>query len=510
MRRLRWASRIVAAAAVATAAAGCGVSGGAENTSQGGSVVYDEQTPPRANWATETDDAHDLVRAGCLETLVKYGYDGNVEPMLATKWAQVDPTDWQFTLRDGVKFQNGDPMDADAVVGAIEHVLKATTPAKALNPKVISSITAVDKSTVKVTTPAPDPKVPLRFASPNSGILAPQAYSGSNIDIKGTCTGPFTVTKEVPGQSLSLKANKDYWGGEPKIASAEVRFIADGATRTTQLQTGEAQISRGIPAANLDAVKSDSNIRTDTIALPRTTVLLLNNARPPFNNPLVRQAIQQALDPKAIIEGVYEGSGQPAVGPFAPDSLWAPKDAQAVGGDPEQAKALFAQAGVDPKSISITVLAYTDRPEFPDVAAVIQDQLGKLGIKVKVKTGEYAGMEPDLLSGKFDAALLSRGFLVDVADPGGYFTSDWTCGGVYNIAHYCDKQTDKMIQDAVATQDPDSRNQQYAEIAARLQSQAASVFLVHEKATWGLRANVKGFKPHPLDYYVLTADLSVG
>lgn len=507
MRRLRWASGI---AAVAMVAAGCGVSGGTNNTSQGGPFVYDEQLAPRANWATETDDAHALTRAGCLETLVKYGYDGDLEPMLATKWTQVDPTDWQFTLRDGVKFQNGSPMDADAVVGAIEHVLKATTPAKALNPKVISSVTAVDKSTVKVTTPAPDALVPLRFASPNSGILAPQAYSGSQIDIKGTCTGPFTVTKEVPGQSLSLTANKSYWDGKPKIGSAEVRFIPDGATRTTQIQTGEAQIARGIPAASLASVKGDSNVHTTTIALPRTTVMLVNNAKPPFNNPLVRQAIQQALDPKAIIDGVYEGSGQPAVGPFAPDAPWAPSDAQAIGGDQDQARSLFQQAGVDPKSLTIQLIAYTDRPEFPDLAAVIQAQLGKLGVKVKIKTGEYAGVEPDLLSGNFDAALLSRGYLVDVADPAGYFNSDWTCGGVYNIAHYCDKQTDQMIKDAAATQDQDSRNQKYADIATRLQSQAASVFLVHEEETWGLQTNVKGFKPHPLDYYVLTADLSVG
>jgi peptide/nickel transport system substrate-binding protein len=507
MRRLRWASGI---AAVAMVAAGCGATGGASGTSQGGSVVYDEQIPPKANWAIETDDAHALVRAGCLETLVKYGYDGNLEPMLATKWTQVDPTDWQFTLRDGVKFQNGDPMDAEAVVGAIEHVLKAQVPARALNPTVISGVTAVDKSTVKVTTPAPDPMVPLRFASPNSGILAPEAYSGSQIDIKGTCTGPFTVTKEVPAQSLSLKANKSYWGGKVKIASAEVRFVIDGATRTTQIQTGEAQIARGIPAASLDSVKGDDNVQTDTIALPRTTVMLLNDKRPPFDNPLVRQAVQQAVDTKAIVDGVYEGMGQHAVGPFSPDTPWAPADAQAVGKNLDQARSLFQQAGVDPKSLTITLLAYTDRPEFADLAAVIQDQLKQLGITVKIKTGEYSALEPDLLSGKFDAALFSRGYLVDVADPGGYFSSDWTCDGSYNIAHYCDKQTDQMIKDALATPDQDARNQKYAEIAARLQSQAAGVFLVHEQETWGVRSNLKGFKPHPLDYYVLTADLSLG
>jgi peptide/nickel transport system substrate-binding protein len=477
----------------------------------GDRVVYDEQIPPKANWATETDDAHALVRAGCLETLVKYGYDGtSLEPMLATKWTQVDPTNWQFTLRDGVKFQNGSPMDAQAVVGAIEHVLKAKVPARALNPKTISAVTAVDTSTVKVTTPAPDPMVPLRFASPNSGILAPQAYTGSQIDIKGTCTGPFTVTNEVPAQSLSLEANQNYWGGKPKLASAEVRFISEGATRATQLQTGEAQIVRGIPAVSLATVKGDDQVRTTTTALPRTTVMLLNNAKAPFNNPLVRQAIQKAVDTKAIIDGVYEGTGQPAVGPFSPDTHWAPANAQPIGTNLDQARSLLQQAGVDPTSLSFELQAYIDRPELPDDAAVIQAQLAKLGIKVKVKTGESAAMEPGWLDGSFQATLFSRGYLVDVADPGGYLVSDWTCDGSYNLAHYCDKQTDQMIKDAVATANPDARNQKYAAIAARLQAQAASVFLLHEQATWGLRANVKGFKPHPLDYYVLTADLSLG
>lgn len=507
MRRLRWASGI---AAVALVTAGCGASGGANDAGSGGPFVYDEQIAPAAAWAPETDDAHALMRAGCLETLVKYGYDDRLEPMLATAWNQVDETTWQFTLRDGVTFQNGSPMDATAVAGALNHVLEAKTPARAFNPKVISGVTAVDKSTVRISTPAPDPLVPLRLASPNAGILAPQAYTGSQIDIKGTCTGPFTVTNEVARRSLMLKANKTYWGGQVKIGSAEVRFIDDGATRGTQLQTGEAQIVRSVPAASLSTVKGDDNVRTTTLALPRTTALLLNNARPPFDNPLVRQAIQRAVDSKAIIDSVYEGTGEPSVGPFAAGSPWAPADAQAVGNDLDQARALLEQAGVDPKTLSIQLIAYNDRPEFADLAAVIQEQLRELGIKVKIRAGEYAALEPDLLSGNFDAALFSRGHLVDVADPAGYLRSDWTCDGGFNIAHYCDKQTDQMIEKAVATPDQNARNAQYAQIAERLQSHAASVFLLDEAAVWGTRANVEGFKPHPLDYYVLTANLGLG
>ena len=198
--------------------------------------------------------------------------------MLATEWNQVEPTTWEFTLREGVTFQDGTPMDAEAVAGALTHVLDVPTPARAFNADVVSEVSAIDESTVQITTPKPDPLVPLRVASPNAGILAPKAYQGKQIDIVGTCTGPFTVTEEVPRQSLTLEANDDYWGGEVALDIAEVRFIIDGATRATQLQTGEAQIAKSLPVASLAALEGDSNLEISELELTRTTVMLLNNS----------------------------------------------------------------------------------------------------------------------------------------------------------------------------------------------------------------------------------------
>ena len=509
MARLRWASGI---AIVAVTAAGCGMGGGNGGSGEGGGghLVYAEQFGPAAAWAVETNDAHSLTRAGCMETLVKYAVDGELEPMLATEWNQVEPTTWEFTLREGVTFQDGTPMDAEAVAGALTHVLGVPTPARAFNADVISKVSASDESTVQITTPKPDPLVPLRLASPNAGILAPKAYQGKQIDIKGTCTGPFTVTEEVPRESLSLEANGDYWGGEVTLKSAEVRFIVDGATRATQLQTGEVQIAKSLPVAGLAGLKDDGNLQISEQELTRSTVMLLNNSRPPFDDPLVRQAIQQAVDTQAIVDGIYEGSGAPAVGPFGPSTDWAPEGAEPAPVDLDGARALLDQAGVDPESLSIELMAYNDRPEFADVAAVIQDQLGQLGVKVKIRAGEYPALEPDMLSGDFDATLLSRGYLVDVADPGGYLLSDWVCDGGYNIAHYCDPETDQEIKDAVAIEDTEARNAAYAGIAEKLQSEAASIFLVHEHGVYGTLSDVSGFEPHPLELYVLTADLSLG
>ena len=510
MTRTLWVTGVALLASSLTA---CGMNngtGGATAAGGGGHVVYAEQLPPAAAWAPETDDAHRLRRAGCLETLVSIGYDGEPEPMLATEWNQVEPTTWEFALREGVTFQDGTPMDAEAVVGSLNHLLEVKTPARSFNPDVIAKVSATDESTVQITTPEPDALVPLRVASASSGILAPKAFEGAQIDIQGTCTGPFTVTEEVPQQSLALEANENYWGGDVALDTAEVRFVVDGGARATQLQSGEVQIVKSLPVANLGSLEGDSNLEIHQIELPRTTVMLLNNSRPPFDDPLVRQAIQAAVDTQPIVDGVYEGAGTPAVGPFGPDTDWAPDGAEAKSANLEEARSLLDQAGVDPESLTFELQAYIDRPELPDAATVIQAQLAELGIKVEIKSGEASALEPGWLEGDYDATLLSRGYLTDMADPGGYLLSDWTCEGSYNMAQYCDPETDKMIKDAVALEDQAARAEAYREVAAKLNDEAASVWLLHEKAVWGTQAGLKGFQPHPLDSYVLTAGLSLG
>ena len=129
---------------------------------------------------------------------------------------------------------------------------------------------------------------------------------------------------------------------------------------------------------------------------------------------------------------------------------------------------------------------------------------------MKIKTGEYASFEPALLEGDFDAVLLSRGYLTDVGDPAGYLSTDFTCEGGYNIAHYCDPAIDTAVADAVATEDVDARHEQYATIGEQLQADAAGIFLVHNSAQNAVAADVEGYQIHPLGFYGLTADVSVG
>ena len=214
MTRTLWVTGVALLASSLTA---CGMNngtGGATAAGGGGHLVYGEHAPPVSAWAVETNDAFALTRAGCLEPLVQYGYDGSLSEKLATSWEQVEPTVWEFQLREGVQFQDGSPMDADAVVRALTHVLEAKTPARSFNPSVVSGVEAVDESTIRITTKQPDVLLAYRMASPNTGILAPKAYAGSQIDVEGTCTGPFEAVEEVEGQSPALSATRTT-GAEP-------------------------------------------------------------------------------------------------------------------------------------------------------------------------------------------------------------------------------------------------------------------------------------------------------
>ena len=189
MARVGW---VVGPALVAVTAAGCGMGGAGQaagTAGGGGRLVWDEFVAPAAAWALESDDAAIFSRVGCPETLVRNAADWTSTPWLAESWTRVSPTVWKFTLRKDVKFQDGTVMDAQAVVGALNHLLQAKVPARSFSPKSVSAVQAVDAGTVQITTPAPDVLLPLRMASPNTAILAPMAYKGDQLNIRGPARG---------------------------------------------------------------------------------------------------------------------------------------------------------------------------------------------------------------------------------------------------------------------------------------------------------------------------------
>ncbi|CVI16368.1 ABC transporter, substrate binding protein [Agrobacterium fabacearum CFBP 5771] len=476
-------------------------------TAKADTITYDDNFGVKTGWQMASDDAYLGSRAGCFESFVRVGYDMKLEASLAESWKQTDPKVWEFKLRKGVKFQNGEPLNAATAVNALTNLLKAPVPARAFSPKLIASVEASGDDSVKITTIEPSVMLPAQMASPATSILAPAAYKDGKVDPVGTCTGPFKITEVDPSQYMLLSANHDYWGGMPKLSGGRVNFVPDADTRATQVRTGEAQISRLVPPWTVKTIESTDGVKVAPIPSPRITELLLNNAKAPFNNVKVRQAIQAAIDTTGIADSIYEGAVKGATLPFAAGEPWAAKEVEPAY-NVEKAKALLKEAGVAPGSLKIALLAYTAKTELKDVAAIIQAQLQEVGIKVDVRVADYSAIEPDLLSGNFDMALLSRGYATDVAEPAGFLNADYTCGGSYNISHYCNEDTDKLIKSAYATAEPAKRYAIYGEAAKKLYEEAVTVFLIHETVFDAYSEKLANYKPHPINYFVMTKDLA--
>ena len=475
----------------------------------GGKLIVADAFPPTAGWGMETDDTFILTKVGCLEGLARLDFEGALVPALATGWEQVSPTEWDVSVREGVQFQNGEALDAAAVAGALNHVLSADAPPRAFSPKVVASVAATGDMTVRITTPSPSVLLPHRLASPNTGILAPAAYAGERIDPMGTCTGPFIIVEDVPEQALRLERNADYWGGDVRLQEAEFRFIPDGGVRATQVQTGEAHISRVIPVSALEKMETVEGVNVMAIETARTNGLYFNNERPPFDNVNARRAVQSTIDAEAIAATIYEGSARAAVGPFAPNEPWAPAGASVAAYDPERAKSLLADGGIDAGALNLSLLTYTERAELPDLAAVVQAQLQQIGVKSEIRTSNWGGVENDLYSGNFDMFLMSRNHLIDVADPIAFLTADYTCEGGFNVSNYCDPSVDAMLDAARSNADPAARNATYAEVAAKLQDEAVTAFLVHVQHIEAVSEEVENYRIHPLQHYLLVPELGL-
>ena len=468
-------------------------------------LVWAWNFAPTAKWALETDDASYLTQAGVAEPLVRVGADGTLEPGLATSWERVDNLHWKFTLREGVTFQNGDPFDSEAVVRALDYVLHVPVPGPAINPEVITGVKADGPDAVIVTTAKPNALIPQQFSAAGASILAASAYKGDgSIDPIETGTGPFIISGINLPQSISLKANPDYWGGKVQIAQAQVRYIPDGQTRLSLARTGEAQLVSTIPAAQLTTIQGNDQLSVVSEPSPRFTALYLNNNAEPFSDLKARQGVQAAIDLAALADTV--GGAQPAGGPFNASDPWSPEGVDTNTYDPEKGKELLAEAGLEPGT-QLRLLAYTDRAELPVAATVIQEMLADVGLKVTIKTGTYNALEPDMLSGNYDMALGSRGYLFDSPDPYSFLTSDYTCKGTYNISAYCDPAVDGQLEAAAGVTEDKERYAVYADVAQTLQDDAVNVFLYHTLQTDVQSSDLDGFRVYLNTEYYLTKDL---
>lgn len=513
IRRAKKRRRLVATALGATMVlSACGAddakdSGAGSGTEASTKMRVAVAFAPKAGFAIESNDAFVLANLGVLETLVRTDFDGKAQPGLAVSWEQVDDRSWRFRLRPGVSFHNGEEVNASAVSGALGYVFRSATPPKGLTG---ATTEAADNMTVVVRAAQPDPVLPLRLSSPSTGVLAPAAYGqGGPPRPAGTGTGPFELVGEVASGGVRLRANSRYWAGKPALVEVDVRFMPDPATRAAAIRAGELDLAQGIPAAQLPALRGAPGIKLVTTAEPRTTTLYTNTKSEKLADRRVREALALAIDRKLLAEGALDGSAVPAAGLFRPDAEWSRNRLKPAAADTAKATQLLAEAGYQKGQLKVSLRTYTDRAGLDQVATAVQAMLAQVGVDASVEVSKYATLEPDVLAGRFDLFLLSRSYLTDTNDPGGFLASDYGCKGGYNLNQFCDPEVDALIAQLQTISEKERRFDVIRRAEDRIVGQFAGIPLVHDQVTTAVRETVTGYRADPLGRTLLTPELNV-
>ncbi|KJL29088.1 ABC transporter substrate-binding protein [Microbacterium oxydans] len=488
------AAAVALVAATTLVLSGC-ATGGTEGES--GAAPGDDRIklammqPPTAALNPYSDDVMKISRWSTGETLVRINDALEAEPLLATEWEQTDDLTWVFTLREGVTFHDGTEFTAEAVKNSIDHAVAAPRP-----PRVIKGVTLTAEVTgdneITVTTDVPDPLLVNRLASPQMSILSAAAYlDDGNVTPVGTGTGPFELVELNGTSTATLDRYDDYWGDVAQLAGIDVDFVPDGTARAGAIRSGEVNIAESVPVSQVTLLNPDD---AHEVFMPRTSFLTLNSESGPFADPAVRAAARAAIDPSVIVDTVYEGQADPAVGLLGPAIEWA----EDMRGDVESS---VKPAKVD--GITITLATYTDRAENPEIAVQLEKQLEDAGFIVEQDVREYVAMEGEMLDGAFDAVVVSRNTLLDMGDPLSFLSQDFTCEGGFNIAQLCNAEVDELIDAGMQVAGDDRRQATMDAEAAVLQLDAV-IPLVHERVVQAETGGYVDILRDPLERRLIT------
>ncbi len=415
---------------------------------------------------------------------------GNLIPALAQSWKRLNQTTWQFALRKGVKFHNGDDFNADSVKFTLDRAANPET--KATISSEVSTIAGteiVDAFTVNVTTKTSDFLLPVRLGELFGLMLSPKhtnAMGKEAIATKPNGTGPFKLVSWTKNEKLVLEANETYWRGAPKVKAIVVRPILEDAARIAALQAGEVDLIAPVPHVRIAELQRNDKLVIKTIAAPRIFHVTIDVRKPPFDNVKVRQALNYAVDVNAILKTLYFGHGTRLATVVDKGALGYDPSVQPYPYDPNKARALLAEAGF-PNGFEVEFDSFTGSiADHSKPAEAIVGYLQKVGIKVKANVFEFSTFGPRRVQNQ-TAPL----FIYSIGDA--YLEPSWvirwlTQGGLG--MHYKNPKLDEMLTKIEATDDPKKRAPQYSDVQKLLKEEAPFIFLYQADAAFGMSARV--------------------
>ncbi|MCO5732224.1 ABC transporter substrate-binding protein [Rhizobium sp. SSA_523] len=427
-----------------------------------------------------------------------------LEGRLATSWTVSDDGKvFDFKLREGVKFQDGTAFDAEAVKFSLERT-KTTNPYVKATFDLIQDITVVSPTELKVTLSAAYPAFLSILAQPQAAIVSPTAVKkyGDQFASNPVGTGPFSFKSAQADTNVVLEANPDYFRGAPKLQQIIYRIIPDASTRRLELEGGGVDIVQqqgqlsAIAAEDIEALKANADVKVLETSSQIIRQLEFNNSKTdgPFSNLKARQAIAHAIDYDGLLEGVFGGTAERVYGPLTSNS-WAfnPKMKEmAPKYDPDLAKSLLSEAGIDPSSLNLKLYSFQG-PLWGAVATFVQANLADIGITATIEQTEFPALRGLQTAGQFDVALDGRQPWYNDPDAHitiGYLSSLADTAMTFRMPK--DEELDALILKAQQTPDMEARKQLYFTVQEKIAERVPGAYLFSPKLIVFTRANVEG------------------
>ncbi|SIT06671.1 ABC transporter substrate-binding protein [Paracoccus saliphilus] len=445
--------------------------------------------------------------------LVRYA-DGSleVEPALAESWdISDDGLEYVFHLREGVTFHDGTPFNAEAVKFNFDRMLDEEHPFHDTGPfplafffSAIESVEAVDDLTVKMVLNEPFAPLLSNLAYPTGLIVSPAAVEAGGADYgrNPVGTGPFKFAEWRSNELVAVEKNPDYWDGAPPLDAVVFRPVTDANTRTAEMLAGGLDVMVEVPPVSLSEFRND-NYRILEAAGPHLWFLILNTKEGPFADKLVRQAANYAINKEALVNDILEGTAEVAAGPTPPAFAWAYNDElEPYPHDPEKAKALLAEAGVESPSVTFYVTEGGSGMLDPiAMGTAIQADLAAVGFDVTIETYEwntFLGEVNPGLEGKADMAEMA--WMTNDPDTLPFLalrTDAWPDKGGFNSGYYSNPKVDELLNKARVSTSQEERADLYKQMQEIVYEDAPWVFVANWKQNAVTTANVEGLELQP-------------
>ena len=428
-----------------------------------------------------------------FDPLVLVTSEGDLEPWLAVDWLQIGQNEWEFTLRDGIRFSNGEPLTAEAISVALQYLASNRGQSEPVGRELsnVNKVTVTGPLTFHITTERPDPLLPRKLSLLR--VPAPKAWQESGPDEFARTpigTGPF-ILGENEQTHAALEINPTSWR-RPKISALRFLKISDANARRTALLTGVADISLG-GAISLDLVEDvkELGFQIQVSHVPAVVAMVFNavdDAR--FKNKKLRKALSLAIDREAILRFFVGAESAVANQSARRNAFGYNPNIPETNYDPERARVLLTEAGY-PDGLSLVLEMPGGTVIYVNVFQKIAADLARIGVEMEVRVVPPVQFLSNIQTGDWAGSAMAIPFYSPVNDAL-YPMRQHSC--LWPAPWYCDDQTTALIQSALNEPDLSSRRSKTQAVMARASEEAQALFLYETIQFFALAPYVNNFR----------------